>query len=201
MILFSIMMFGALYRRARRRLAVSDYPAVAVRLGLEHRKASHPKGVGRLVGEIDGLSVIVDPEEEQSLIVRFEHAPAIDFRTYELERAPPRGLRLYRSGNRAVDGFFRTRYAADDLGRVLKAAALERLTRPLREGYARTLKHLIVSSNGVTCVLHFGNPRHIPSSAVLELVPALVALARLIEPKLSPPAIRPEALASTPPVE
>jgi hypothetical protein len=65
----------------------------------------------------------------------------------------------------------------------LDEADLPRLLQPFRQRYRHVAKQLNITEHGVTCVLDFGNPPHIPVAAVEELLPALIDWAEAIEPQ------------------
>jgi hypothetical protein len=168
-------------RRARQRQAQSDYPELAARLGLAYRVPSIPSQIGQLFGTLRGFPVTVDPDEQRKLIVRFHGEPKVDFRSYEGPRCPA-GFSYYTSQKREVDEFFKTRYAGVEVARLLDAANLGPLVAPFRERYRHAVKQLNITQHGVTCVLDFGNPPHIPMEAVEALLPVLLDWANLIEP-------------------
>lgn len=188
-ILFLGMAFAYFKRRADHAGARHAYPDLARQLGLEYQPSSLDGVIGRLRGRIDGFAVVVDPDDQRKLIVRFRGEPEIDLRTYDVGRRSAR-LRLYASGDRRFDRFFKTRYASEAIAERLDAVDVSGLLDPFFGSYYRAIKQVNLTSHGVTCVLDFGNPPHIPASAVAELLPALVRWARVIEPpdeETSPP--------------
>ena len=172
----------AFIKRQRDHSSAQDaYPALAQRLGLAYRPSSHPGGIGRLSGRMAGYAVLVDPDEQRKLIVRFRGEPSIDFRTYEIPGRPPQ-LRSYSSGSARFDAFFKTRYASPELIQRLSKLDLDDLLTPFGGRYCRQIKQVNVTSDGVTCVLDFGHPAHIPAAAVEALLPALLRWAKVVEP-------------------
>jgi hypothetical protein len=181
--MFAGMLVGLLLRRARHRAALRDFPALARRLGLELRPPLHPRAIGKLSGTYSGYRVFVDPDETRRITIRFDSAPGIDLRSYEELRRRPPNLARYFSGHKRFDAYFKTRYATKEIAeRLAQAQNLTRLLAPLRGPYAREIRQVLVTSEGISCVLDFGNPPHLPPDAVEFLLPALVELARVIEP-------------------
>jgi hypothetical protein len=92
-------------------------------------------------------------------------------------------MRTYYSGDRKFDAFFKTRYASERVAaRLAKVKNPRKLVESFRGTYYRELKQVNVTHHGVSCVLDFGNPPHLPADAIECLLPAMVALARVIEP-------------------
>jgi hypothetical protein len=181
LIMFVAMVWGFFRRRAGQRAAQADYPALAERLGLVYRVPAHPKQIGQLYGTMRGFSVLVDPDEQRKLIVRFRSEPKLDLRSYEGPRCPI-GMEYYTSRDRGVDNYLKTRYASPDIALCLDEVDLSHLLEPFRQRYRHAVKQLNITEHGVTCVLDFGNPPHIPVTAVEELMPALLDWAEAIEP-------------------
>jgi hypothetical protein len=169
-------------RRAGHRQARDAYPDLAVRLGLAYRAPSSAHGIGQLHGTLRGFAVVVDPDDQRKLIVRFRGEPKIDFRNYENPVHPGKWLH-FTSGRRAIDTFFVTRYADPSIAERLRAADLDSLIKPFTERYRYEVKQLNLTQHGVTCVLDFGNPPRIPPAAVEVLLPALLDWAEVIEPR------------------
>jgi hypothetical protein len=181
LLMFAAMVWGFFRRRARQKSAQEDYPALAERLRLARRPPAHPNQIGQLYGTMRGYSVLVDPDEQRKIIVRFRGEPKLDLRSYEGPRCPM-GMEYYTAHDRAVDGYLKTRYASPEIALRLDEADLRRLVQPFRERYRHDVKQLNITEHGVTCVLDFGNPPHIPAAAVEELLPALIDWAEAIEP-------------------
>src|SRR5690606_39370728 len=78
MVFFAGLVFGVLRRKSGHRAAARGYPDLATRLGLTYKPSSYRSGVGSLVGTYQGFVVIVDPDEQRRIRVRFEGAPAVD---------------------------------------------------------------------------------------------------------------------------
>jgi hypothetical protein len=174
------MVFAFLRRRAGNQQATKQYPALATRLGLTHRPSRYEKGVGTLSGEFRGFDVVVDPDEQRRIVVKFRGQPRIDLRSYDIPTPPPQGMGTLFSRDKQFDAFFKTRHVGSD-----EQARLEELPRPSELlapfRHVRELKQLSMTASGVSAVFDFGNPPHIPADVVEGLLPAMVELARLIE--------------------
>jgi hypothetical protein len=183
MLMFGGMFLAFVIRRARAGRAMRDFPALAAKLGLVHRPSLHQGAIGGLSGEYQGYRVYIDPDDQRAISLRFEHEPLVDFRNYEVNRGAPRRMHTYYSGDKRFDAFFKTRYAGDQVATRLDALEHPRkLLEAFQGPYFRQLKQLNITSNGVSCVLDFGNPPHIPGAAIELLLPAMAELARVIEP-------------------
>jgi hypothetical protein len=174
-------------RKSGRRQAIKVFPTLATELGLSFVAPRYNDAQGMLVGEIDGHRVHVDPDDQQRILVRFKSgipasAVAIDLRTYEHSLRSPFGMVTLYSNDREFDRFFRTRFASEALAeRLAQAKGLAAVVAPFRGAFAQNLKGLSVTSEGVTCNLDFGRPQHIPAEAIRELLPACLALIKLLE--------------------
>jgi hypothetical protein len=180
LVFFGSMVLGFLRRRAGNKHATKQYPALAARLGLTHRPSRYQKGVGTLSGDYQGFTVVVDPDEQRRIRVKFQGHPRIDLRSYDIPTPPPQGMGTLFSRDKNFDAFFKTRYVGSEERERLED--LERpsdLLTPLRQ--LRELKQLSVTDSGVSAVFDFGNPPHIPADVVEAILPALVKLARLVE--------------------
>jgi hypothetical protein len=183
MLMFAGMFLALVLRRMRHREAAKEYPALADQLGLRFKPSPHRNGIGTLAGELDGYRVFVDPDEQRRISVRFAGEPPVELRNYEHFRRAPRGMRTYFSGDKRFDGFFKTRYVGDETrDRLAAVPRPSRKLEPFMGRYYRELKQLNITPNGVSCVFDFGNPPHIPPPAIELLLPAMLDLARLIEP-------------------
>ncbi len=184
LVLFAGMAWAFFRRRMRHQHAHHDYPALAERLGLQYKPPRVERRIGQLCGTWRGFSVLVDPDEQRKVIVRFHGEPAIDLRTYEGPRRPGH-LDYYSFNDRDADRFFKTRFASPEMAERLDQADVASLMEPFAQRYRRELRQLNITQQGVTCVVDFGNPPHIPAQAVEELLSALVQWAELIEPPSS----------------
>ena len=182
-IMFAGMFLAFALRRARARKAVRQFPELAAKLGLHHKPSNHAKGIGTLSGEYQGYQIYVDAEEQRRITVRFESSPGIDFRNYEVSRGAPPGMHSYFSGDKQFDTFFKTRYADDEVAsRLSSVKAPRQLLNAFYGSYYRQLKQVNITPHGVSCILDFGNPPHLPASAVEQLLPTMLNLAAVIEP-------------------
>lgn len=181
LIFFAGLVFSLLRRKTGHHLARKQYPELAARLGLAYKPSSYRSGVGTLSGTYRGFAVVVDPDEQRRIRVRFEGSPKVDLRNYEKEGRPPHDMRTVFSRDKKFDAFFKTRWAGEAERTLLEAldhpAALLAPFRLVRE-----LKELNVTAVGVSCVFDYGNPPFIPRDVVELLLPAMVELARLFEP-------------------
>lgn len=174
-------------RKSGQKKAVKEFPALAEELGLEYVAPRYQKAQGTLVGAIDGRRVHVDPDEQQRILIRFKPGatatpPAIDLRTYEHSLRAPFGMVTLYTNDREVDQFFRTRFASPELSEELaEEDGLAEHIAPFRGTFARNLRGLSITAEGITCTLDFGRPPHMPAEAVRELLPACLALAELVE--------------------
>lgn len=187
LVMFLSTVLALVLRKSGQKKAIKAFPALAQELGLQFVAPRYEKAQGTLVGEIDGRRVHVDPDEQQRILIRFKPGasaspPAIDLRTYEHSLRAPFGMVTLYTSDRAIDQFFRTRFASPALAEELaEEDELADCIEPFRGVFARNLKGLSVTAEGITCTLDFGRPQHIPAEAVRELLPACLALAELIE--------------------
>lgn len=180
LLFFAGLVFGLVRRKTGHRLARKQYPELATRLGLTYRPSPYQSGVGTLSGEYRGFSVIVDPDEQRRIRLRFEGSPKVDLRNYEKEGRPPHDMRMVFSRDKKFDAFFKTRWAGE--AERARLEALERpgeLLAPFR--LVRELKELNVTAVGVSCVFDYGSPPFIPRDVIEHLLPAMVELARVFE--------------------
>lgn len=181
LVLFAGLTLGYLRRKGAHRRALQSYPELASELGLEYRAPRAAKESGQLYGKLKGFGVLVDPDDQRKLIVRFRGEPCVDLRSYESQRRPQATI-PYVDPDRSINRYFPTRWASPEIAEVLQQANLRSLLAPILERYQGIAKELNITQHGVTCVLDFGHPRHIPPDAVRELLPVLLCLAEVIEP-------------------
>lgn len=182
LVMFTSLVWGVYKRRAGHRHAREDYPALAARLGLVYRPASSKNQIGQMLGTLRGYSVLVDPDDQRKIIVRFSGSPNLDLRNYESPRRSSQ-LRYFTFRQRVANDFFKTRYVDSDIAERLNAADVSVLLAPFTQRYRYDVKQLNLTEHGVTCVLDFGNPPHIPVVAIEVLLPALLDFAEVIEPR------------------
>jgi hypothetical protein len=183
-----LMFFGMVYafikRRTAHHLASRAYPELGQRLGLTFRASPYKKAIGTLSGKRDGYRVFVDPDEQKKISVHFVGEPSVLLLNYQQNQRPPSGAERLYTGDREFDAFFKTRYASEDLARRFEERRnLGRLLVDFESTFRRELKEFSVSSSGISIVLDFGNPPYIPSSAVERLLPPLLELAKIIDPR------------------
>jgi hypothetical protein len=180
-----LMFLGTLYAFVRRRAGHSaarrQYPALAEKLGLTFKPSGYRGAIGTISGTIDEHDVVIDPDDQRAIIVRFGSEPQVDLRSYEHSGGGRYALSHFRSGVRAFDAFFKTRSAGPQVAERLESADLERLIAPFKGRYYRAIRSLAVTRSGITCVFDFGTPPFIPASAVSEILTAMLELARTIE--------------------
>jgi hypothetical protein len=187
LIFFAGLVFSLLRRKTGHRLARKQYPELAVRLGLTYKPSPYRSGVGTLSGTYRGFAVVVDPDDQRRIRLRFEGSPKVDLRNYEKDGRPPHDMRTVFTRDKKFDGFFKTRWAGEQ--ERVQLESLERpgaLLAPFR--LVRELKELNVTAAGVSCVFDYGNPPFIPRDVVELLLPAMVELALFFEtPRPKPP--------------
>jgi hypothetical protein len=183
LLMFVGMFLAVVLRRVRFKRAAASFPALGTKLGLSFKRPSSSRAIGTLHGSYQGYQVFIDPDEQRRITVRFSGEPRINLRNYEHGNRPPKGMQTFFSGDKRFDGFFKTRYVGPDLEeRLSQVENLRELVGPFQGPYYRQLKQLNVTPNGVSCILDFGNPPHIPPAAIEHLLPAMVSLARIVEP-------------------
>lgn len=171
--------FGVVRRKSGHTLARKGYPTVAEELGLEYRPSRYREGLGSLVGDHAGRRVVVDPDDQRAIVVRFLGEPEIELSTYE-PRARPRGAqRDFRFEPRALRARLRTCRATPELEERLRASKAARSLEPLLAH--RQLASLAVTSSGIVARFDYGSPPYIPGPVVREVVPLLVAFAAAVE--------------------
>ncbi|HEU5075681.1 MAG TPA: hypothetical protein VFU02_15920 [Polyangiaceae bacterium] len=182
-LMFFGMAFAFVKRRATHKLASKAFPELAARLGLVYKPSPYRRGIGTLSGTFQGYRVFVDPDEQRKVSLHFEGTPAVLLRSYTQNQRPPAELgRLY-SGDRSFDAFFKTRYASDAVAeRIQQYKQWRPLITALEGEFRRELTQFNVSETGITLVVNFGNPPHIPGGAVERLLETMVRFASVIDP-------------------
>lgn len=178
-----LMVFGpyVAYRRRRgsRRAAEEGLPALAARLGLEHRPPAIPGLIGSVRGRFRGWEIFVDSDERPRVVVYLPGAPGLVLRTWEHEKRVPPGMERFDSGEPGVDARLRERFASAEVAARLRAAApavgacLERLLAP-------PAKDLSVTSERVELTFEIGRPRHVPIPVLERCLPVATELAALV---------------------
>ena len=182
-LMFFGMAFAFVKRRATHRLASKAFPELAGRLGLVYRPSPYRGGIGTLAGTFQGYRVFVDPDEQRKISLYFVGTPRVLLRNYAQNQRPPDDLGRLSSGDRNFDAFFKTRYADDAISaRIQQYKQWRPLVEVLEGQFRRELTQFNVSETGITLVLNFGNPPHIPSGAVERLLEILVRFANVVDP-------------------
>jgi hypothetical protein len=153
---------------------------------LTYKASRYRGGIGTLSGRLDGYRVLVDPDEQRKISLYFEKRPRVHLRNYAQNQRPPADLSRLYSGDKRFDAYFKTRYASESVSQRIQAhKAWAPLIAMLETEFRRSLAQLNVSETGVTMVLDFGNPPHIPAGAVERLLRLSVSFAKVIEPSQS----------------
>ncbi|HXS16041.1 MAG TPA: hypothetical protein VN764_02570 [Polyangiaceae bacterium] len=179
MVFFGIMVAGVVRRKAGHVTARSQYPRLGAKLGLTYTPSSYKSGVGRLDGVMDGFRITVDPDDQRRIYVRFNHAPAVELHSYVHNKRPAPGTRSVRLMSPRLNNLFKTTHADDAVAARLNSADLDEPLKPLK--FLRTLKTLSVTSSGITAVFDYGNPAYIPAEVIDDVLPRLLAVARVVE--------------------
>ncbi|HEY6729373.1 MAG TPA: hypothetical protein VI197_35425 [Polyangiaceae bacterium] len=182
-LMFFGMAFAFVKRRATHKLASKAFPELAERLGLIYKPSPYRGGIGTLSGTFQGYRVFVDPDEQRKVSLHFEGAPGVLLRNYAQNQRPPAELNRLYSGDRSFDAFFKTRYADDGVAaRIQEYEKWPALVAVLEGEFRRELAQFNVSESGITLVVNFGNPPHIPGGAVERLLEICVRCASIIDP-------------------
>lgn len=180
MLFFGIMVYRVLRRKAGNVVARAQYPDLAKKLGLQYQPASFKNGVGRLEGTFEGYRVVVDPDDQRRIYLAFTTRPPVALHSYVHNRRSNAGQRSFRPASRVLSAQFKTAHASPELILALSQADdLSETLRPLK--FLRELKTLSVTESGVTAIFDYGNPPFIPAATVEDVLPRLVALARVFE--------------------
>ncbi len=172
-------LYGFTRKRARRALALRDYPRLAERIGLE-RVGGSATTLGRFRGDYDGYRVAVDPEERAPRIVLFLHQPTDwDLRTYQRWKRVPEGLETLTFADRGLNAWLSTRLLSGDPSGLAEArlAAVESELLALR-ALTPNLREFSLAEDRLECVFDFGTPPFIPAALVADVLKQLAKLAR-----------------------
>ncbi len=176
MLMFGIMTWGFLRRKAGHVVARNQYPALAEELGLSYRASRYASGVGRMSGIYEGYQVVVDPDDQRHIRVVLPDSPGVELWMHAHNRRPPPGMQSFQPENRQLSALFRTAHGTPSgIEAVQRAEELETTARRLRG--MRELKSLSVTESGITAVLDYGNPPFIPASVVRTMLRDLVQIA------------------------
>jgi len=169
-------------RRRRRRKAMRAFPALAASLGLQHEPGEFAGYQGVLRGEYRGFHVVVDPDEERNICVRFSGQPRVDLRSVGSTEPVPADMLPVVADDLEFNRFWKTRRASAAIADRLATAAKRAWIEPFQGRFAGQVRTLLVSADGITCELDFGTPPYMPVDAVRELLAGCVALAAAFEP-------------------
>jgi len=112
--------------------------------------------------------------------VRFNHAPAVELHSYVHNKRPSLNTRSVRLMSARLNALFKTTHADDSVAaRLNNAQELDELLKPLK--FLRTLKTLSVTSSGIVAVFDYGNPAYIPAEVIDDVLPRLLAVARVVD--------------------
>jgi hypothetical protein len=176
--MFAGTVFGFTRRKAGRALARRDFPRLAERLGLTYQPSDSPKGVGRIVGETQGVLVRIESDERARVVCQLPASLGIDVRSYDHFKRVPAGYDKISLGSRVDDEWMKVRLlhesGEDSFERVRErlASLLDKL-RPNRD----RLKEFTLDESRVECVFDFGSPPYLPAAIVERILPAMLSLA------------------------
>jgi hypothetical protein len=87
------------------------------------------------------------------------------------------------SRDATFDGLFREQYASATIGEGLQSRGdeLGKAVERLQHAHAGKFASVSVTSERLEIALEMGRPAHVPVETVTELLPAMVAFARLLE--------------------
>lgn len=179
MVFFGIMVAGVVRRKAGHVTARSQYPRLGAQLGLTYTPSSYKSGVGRLDGVMEGFRITVDPDDQRRIYVRFNHAPAVELHSYVHNKRPAPGTRSVHLMSPRLSALFKTTHADDAVVARLNSADLDDLLKPFK--FLRALKTLSVTSSGISAVFDYGNPAYIPAEVIDDVLPRLLAVARVVD--------------------
>ena len=177
-IVFLVVTVGRVLRRkAGHVLAARDYPQIANEFGLVFKPSSYKSGAGTLSGDVDGFRVLVDPDDQRAIRVRFpDESLGIELHTYEHNQRPRKGQRAFRVTGTGVSGWFKTSFATPELIEAVHDERVLAEFRALRT--IRELSSLSLTPSGFRAVFDYGSPPFIPASIVREVVKGLIDVAR-----------------------
>ncbi len=190
--------------RGRLRRAAAELPSLGAELGLQHSPSRFHRGQGSLEGTYRNRRVEIDPDDTRTILVRFEHAPAVALLSHAPGGALPEGTVELRARDERFNTFWKVRRAAPALARALAEAARSDWLEAFRGPFARNILAVRVEPRGVAIVVDFGTPPCIPTQAIRALLPACVELAERVEPRAAAAAeepVRPPAAAAAAPDE
>ncbi len=180
MLFFGVMVLGVVRRKAGNVVARAQYPKLGEQLGLRYTPSTYKAGVGKLQGEVGGYDVIVDPDDQRRIYLRFDSHPAIEMHSFVHNKRAPKDMVSFRPSSTVLSSQFRTAHASPKIIERLNADKdLEEALRPLK--FLRPMKQLSVTGSGISATFDYGSPPYIPAEVVDDVIPRLVRLARVID--------------------
>ncbi len=180
MLFFGMMVLGVVRRKAGNVVARSQYPKLADKLGLSYRPSSFKDGVGKIVGQLDGYQVTVDPDDQRRIYLRFDSQPEVELHSFVHNKRAVSNMTAFRPTSSVLSSQFKTAHASTAIARRLNEnTVLDEAIKPLR--FLRSMKNLSATSNGISATFDYGSPPYIPAEVVEDVLPRLVHLAQVIE--------------------
>lgn len=180
--------------RARQRRAVAEFEPLAGELGLSYFPPSSARGQGAIRGVYQGRQVDIDPDDAVAIAVRFTSSPRVELNTEALEEPAPDDMVGVQANDKEFERFWRTRRAAPALAERLATSARNEWLDEFRGMFARNVRSVSITPEGVTVSVTFGRLPFIPADAIRALLPACAGLAEAIEP--GPGALEPARAAA-----
>ena len=182
-----VMLMSRVSRRRLFRRSLKSMDGIGRALGLGYVAPDHARGLGLLRGTYKGYAVHIDPDEQQTISVRFSSAPRVELRSYESTMPTPFDMQGVGGADSGFNRFWKTRRACAALASEVLASATADWVAPFRGRFARSVRSLSVTSDGVTCELELGVPPAVAPAAIPALLEACVQLAARIEPNPAAP--------------
>jgi hypothetical protein len=174
-LIFAGTVLAATKRKAGRALARREYPKLARELDLQFEAPEQASAVGRISGDIQGVSVRVESDERARIVCYLEHDPGLDVRSYEHFKRCPAGYETFSLGSSSANQWLKNRYQRADTDPEPSRQALLGLLRELKP-YESRISAFTLTADRLECVFNFGSPAHLPANVVRDVLPQILAL-------------------------
>jgi hypothetical protein len=167
-VLGAVTLVGLVRRKSGHRRAQREFPELARKLGLEYRPSPYRSGVGRISGNYEGLSVVVDPDDQRGIVVRLTQSLGLDLSLTERPGRPRVGYERFRPDTRGALRRLVRAYGSPPAIVRLESSATSREVEALLE--VQQVKTFLVTEESIVITFDFGSPPYLPGDLVQRVL-------------------------------
>jgi hypothetical protein len=168
--------------------AKNNYPRLAKEMNLAFNKAALNHHIGEIAGIFNGCQVIVKPDDNAAIEIRFQSTPDLFLSSIDPENMKPYpGMVRFDSENAAFNRYILTRFASPAIASALTEKSGElQFVDMFVKNWARPIQRFDISRNGIACRFKYGGQTYIPTTVLESILPEMCSFAQSFEALLTP---------------